>query len=71
MRNDLNSWTSFGEMAREEFWIVLRSFFAPIYGTFIVLRHLLQETSRVDRGVPSVAVSMVEVSKPQWTIPAE
>jgi hypothetical protein len=39
---------SFRDMACEEFWIVAKSFFAPVYGTLIVLRHLLTLTQRVD-----------------------
>lgn len=39
---------TFGEIAREEFWIVAKSFFAPVYGTLLVLRHLLKVTRRVD-----------------------
>ena len=37
-----------GEIAREEFWIVAKAFFAPIYGSWLVLRQLLQVTQRVD-----------------------
>lgn len=37
------------EIAREEFWIVAKSYFAPIYGTLLVWRHLLRVTQRLDR----------------------
>jgi hypothetical protein len=40
---------TFREMAREEFWIVAKSFFAPIYGTYLVWRRLLRLTKKVDR----------------------
>jgi hypothetical protein len=40
---------TFRAMAREEFWIVVKSFFAPLYGTLLVWRHLLRLTRRVDR----------------------
>jgi hypothetical protein len=36
-------------MAREEFWIVAKSFFAPVYGTYLVWRRLLRLTQKVDR----------------------
>ena len=38
-----------GEVVREEFWIVAKSFFAPVYGPFVVLEHLLKKTERVDQ----------------------
>jgi hypothetical protein len=38
------------DIAREEFWIVARSFFAPIYGTLLVWKRLSRLTRRVDRG---------------------
>jgi hypothetical protein len=41
---------SFRDIAREEFWIVARSFFAPIYGTLLVWRRLARFTRQVDRG---------------------
>lgn len=40
---------TFLEMAREEFGIVARSYFAPVYGTLLVLKHLLRLTRKVDR----------------------
>jgi hypothetical protein len=39
----------FRDIAREEFWIVARSFFAPIYGTLLVWKRLARLTRRVDR----------------------
>ncbi|MBV8686124.1 MAG: hypothetical protein JOZ90_02935 [Alphaproteobacteria bacterium] len=39
----------FRDIAREEFWIVARSFFAPVYGTLLVWRRLARLTRRVDR----------------------
>lgn len=39
---------AFAAVAREEFWIVARSYFAPIYGTLLVWRLLLRVTRRVD-----------------------
>ena len=40
---------TFREIATEEFWIVAKSFFAPIYGTYLVWRRLLTLTKKVDR----------------------
>lgn len=40
---------TFGEVAIEEFWIVAKSYFAPVYGTLLVWRRLLRLTRRVDR----------------------
>jgi len=39
----------FRDIAREEFWIVARSFFAPIYGTLLVWKRLSRLTRWVDR----------------------
>ena len=39
----------FREMAREEFWIVAKAFFAPVYGTYLVWRQLSRLTDKVDR----------------------
>ncbi|MFL6843771.1 MAG: hypothetical protein ACJ8ER_02685 [Allosphingosinicella sp.] len=36
-------------MAREEFWFVAKAFFAPVYGTWLVWKQLLQATEKVDR----------------------
>jgi hypothetical protein len=47
---DQTSAASFRDIAREEFWIVARSFFAPIYGTLLVWRRLARFTRHVDRG---------------------
>ena len=44
------------EIARKEFWIVAKAFFAPVYGTYLVWRQLLRQTEKVDRkalGVPA------------------
>jgi hypothetical protein len=56
MKTPINEWAAelvarprFGDIAREEFWIVAKSFFAPVYGTLIVLKHLLRFTRQVDR----------------------
>jgi hypothetical protein len=40
---------SFREMAREEFWIVAKSFFAPVYGLFLVWKELSKLVRRADR----------------------
>ncbi len=45
---DSVDWPTFREIAREEFWIVAKSFFAPVYGTLLVLRQLLKVTQQVD-----------------------
>jgi len=37
------------EIAREEFWIVAKSFFAPVYGPVLVWKRLLRLTRRVDQ----------------------
>jgi hypothetical protein len=37
------------EIARQEFWIVAKSFFAPVYGTLLVCRRLWRLTRQVDR----------------------
>lgn len=39
----------FRDIAREEFWIVARSFFAPVYGTLLVWKRLSRLTRQVDR----------------------
>ena len=41
-------WADLREVARQEFWIVAKAFFAPVYGTLLVLRHLLKLTRQVD-----------------------
>jgi hypothetical protein len=55
------------EIAREEFWIVAKSFFAPIYGTLIVWRRLLRLTREADR----CAVSRESVAEDPVLTPAE
>lgn len=37
-----------GQIARQEFWIVSKAYFAPIYGSLLVLRHLLRATRAMD-----------------------
>jgi hypothetical protein len=39
----------FRDIAREEFWIVAKSFFAPVYGTWLVWKRLLRLTRHMDR----------------------
>lgn len=39
---------SLREVAQEEFWIVAKSFFAPVYGPIVLFRQLLQLTRAVD-----------------------
>jgi len=46
---------TFREMAREEFWIVAKAFFAPIYGTYLVWRQLLRLKEKMDREALDVA----------------
>jgi hypothetical protein len=46
---------TFRQMAREEFWFVAKAFFAPVYGTYLVWRQLLQATEKVDRKTLGVA----------------
>jgi hypothetical protein len=41
-------WADLREVAREEFWIVAKAFFAPVYGTLLVLSQLLKLTRQVD-----------------------
>ena len=41
--------STFRQMAREEIWIVAKAFFAPVYGTYLVWRHLLRLTEKADR----------------------
>jgi len=38
----------FRDMAREEFWIVAKAFFAPVYGLFLAWRELSESLRRVD-----------------------
>jgi hypothetical protein len=45
----LRSQPAFREIAREEFWIVAKAFFAPVYGTYLVWRQLLRLTQKLDR----------------------
>jgi len=37
------------DIASEEFWIVARSFFAPIYGILLVWKRLSRLTRQLDR----------------------
>jgi hypothetical protein len=39
---------SFRDMAREEFWIVAKSFFAPVYGLFLVWKELSRSVRLAD-----------------------
>lgn len=48
---------AFREMAREEFWIVAKSFFAPIYGTYLVWKRLRRLTYKVDRKALDVSTA--------------
>ena len=55
-REPLRSRPTFREIAREEFWIVAKAFFAPVYGTWLVWRQLLQQKEKADRkalGIPA------------------
>lgn len=36
------------DMARQEFWLVAKMFFAPVYGTALVLRHVLRTARLID-----------------------
>lgn len=38
----------FGEMVKQEFWIVFKAFFAPIIGTIAVFDHLKEVIRLVD-----------------------
>jgi len=38
-----------GQMAREEFGLMLRAYFAPVFGTVLVLRQLMQASKQVDQ----------------------
>ena len=40
--------STFAEVAREEFWIVAKSYFAPVYGTMMVCRRLARLTRLLD-----------------------
>lgn len=57
---------TFAQVAREEFWIVAKSYFAPVYGTLLVLRMLLRLTRRVD----GKALGRKPAEAP-WLSPAE
>ncbi|MEA3052595.1 MAG: hypothetical protein QOG72_1498 [Sphingomonadales bacterium] len=48
-RGPLPPQPAFREIAREEFWIVAKAFFAPVYGTYLVWKQLLSLTQKVDR----------------------
>lgn len=50
-------------LAREEFWIAAKVFFAPIYGTALVLRTLDREA-----GYESM---LAETPEPEHLLPAE
>lgn len=62
----------FGNVAKEEFWIVTRSFFAPIYGTVIVLKQLLKVAQQMDSG-HHVAAGKTAAEDPgdSYLMPAE
>lgn len=45
-------------------------FFASIYGTFIVLRHVLKVTQQMD-GRAGAAISAAKDGDAPWLIPAE
>lgn len=47
--NEPSAFAGFLEIAREEFWIVAKSFFAPVYGPLLVWKRLLRLTRRVDQ----------------------
>ena len=49
-----NSEVRFADMARQEFSLTARAFFAPLVGTVDVMRHLLRE-ARVENGRPARA----------------
>ncbi|WP_420479002.1 hypothetical protein [Brevundimonas sp. FT23028] len=38
------------EIVRQEFWIVLKAYFAPIFGTIAVIGHLREVIRLTDRG---------------------
>lgn len=38
-----------GEVVRQEFWIVLKAYFAPIFGTIAVISHLREVIRLTDR----------------------
>lgn len=40
---------NFRDIAREEFWIVAKAFFAPIYGLFLVRKELSKLLRHADR----------------------
>ncbi|MGZ8364313.1 MAG: hypothetical protein ACXW3D_10040 [Caulobacteraceae bacterium] len=40
--------TSLADIARQEFWIVAKTFLAPVFGTFLVLRFIRDVTRIVD-----------------------
>lgn len=42
---------SWAEIARQEFWIVAKSFFAPIYGAALVFQHLARATQAQDQAL--------------------
>ena len=54
-RGPTRSQPGFREIAREEFWIVAKAFFAPVYGTYLVWRQLLRLKEKVDRKALGVA----------------
>ena len=63
--NEASAGPTVGEIAREEFGIVAKAFFAPVYGSWLVLRQLLKVTQRVDSNAP------VAVEAEACAVPAE
>ena len=47
-----NESVTLSDMAKQEFWLVAKTFFAPIYGTALVLRQVLRTVRLID-GSPS------------------
>ena len=56
---------SIGDIAREEFWIVAKSYFALIYGTVYFLKRLIRIAMRVDDRARTAGKAR------GWSIPAE
>lgn len=54
---------SFREIALQEFWIVAKYFFAPIYGTHLALKQLHRMTRRVDKADARAATKRAKAER--------
>ena len=56
-----------GQIAREEFWFVAKSYFALVYGTAFFLKRLLRAATRIDDRALGTAAS----DRGEYVMPAE